>query len=320
MKSAAPTLGHRIQFALWAGTAAFLRLMNRPAAVRLADAMGWTAFHVFRLRRPLVMSQMEAAVGDGVAPARLAAMARRAYQNSILTFFEFIQPGLLTFPDGRSAIAGVEGLEYGTGLIGSPALVVTGHLGNWEALAALLGTHGVEMVAVAKPMHNPLVQARVVADRARHRGLEIALTGTSMKTMVDATRAGKWLGFPADQDAGRRGVFIDFLGQPASTATGAGFFAWKLGLPILPAYCVRDETPGRPLRVFLFPPIRPDTSAEREAESLRLTIAHTAALEEMVRRFPSDYFWFHRRWKTRPKPGARPETDEGPDGGQGPGA
>lgn len=309
MREHRPTMGHWIEFAAWVAVSWALKPLPRRALVLLADAAGAFCYHVLRIRRKLVDANIAQALGDTHSLARRRAIARRSYQNSVLTFFEFLQPNPMFTPDWDS-FARLEGIENARPFFGGrPALMVTGHLGNWEGMAALLERHDVRMVALAKPLHNPLVQRRVLAGRSRYPRLEILLTHASMKAVVDAVRAGKWVTFLADQDARRTGIFVDFFGRPASTAQGPALFAWKLGLPLLPIFCVREQAGSRPLSVIFCPPIIPDPEAPRDEEIRRLTGAHVRALEEVVRRHPEDYFWLHRRWKTRPKRQDRPPGD-----------
>ena len=93
-------------------------------------------------------------------------------------------------------------------------------------------------------------------------------------------------------------MFVDFFGIPASTFQGPAQFAYRTGSPIVCCCIVRrdDETHD----VIFFPPLYPRKDADRKAEILRLTREHTKILEEYVSRYPEDYFWAHRRWKTKP--------------------
>jgi len=111
-------------------------------------------------------------------------------------------------------------------------------------------------------------------------------------------RANQFVVFPIDQDAGRDGMFVEFFGRQASTPLGAVRFARKTGCPIILGFCLRQqdgtyhlEMPG-PVRVRAD---LPPAEAEREALSRM-----TSLLEEVVHRYPEQWFWMHRRWKTRP--------------------
>jgi KDO2-lipid IV(A) lauroyltransferase len=290
---------HYLEYAGWLFAAGLLKLLPRRATVLYARLWAWILHRVFRLRRATLMENLRTAFGDTKTPKELDRIALRSLENMILTFYEFVQPepffgravDLITSCDASQAAQ----------FLGRGAIVITAHIGNWEAL----GSYGVlrlglPLVALMKPIHNPLINAAVVRQR-RRLGMELISTDENMKVAITAARKGKWLTILADQDARRGGTFVDFFGRPASTPEGQALFAWKLNLPIIPAVSVRVPGPRRELAAIALPPILPDPSAPRDAEIRRLTEAHVRALEEMVRLHPESYFWLHRRWKTRPK-------------------
>ncbi len=276
--------------------------MPRRATVILADAAGWLMYHVFRLRRDIIDSQIKLAMGDCTSEVDRRRIGLRSWQNCVLTFFEFLQPNSIG-SRGWDEFREQEGYEeYCAPLTttNTPTLVLTGHMGNWEALGSLAAREQVPLVAVAKPMHNPLVDASILRSRAA-RGLEVMQVKQSMKGVIDAVRKGKWIAFLGDQDARKRGIFVNFFNRPASTALGVAHFSYKMNVPILPGFCVRIRDADRHLKVVFMPPIYPNPDADKDEELWRITQEHTAALEAVIRRYPGDYFWLHRRWKTQPK-------------------
>lgn len=296
------TFLHRLEYLGWIFITNLLRLIPRRGIILFADGAGWVLYRLFGIRRDVVDGQLKSALGDQLSPQELAQVGVRCWQNAVLTFFEFLQPhpiGGKGWDDFREK----ENFEeYCKPIIdaGQTAIILTAHMGNWEALGKLGRDHGVALAAVAKPMHNRLVNDSILASRAQ-QGLEVLQIKTSMKSVVDAIRAGKWVAILGDQDARRRGIFVEFFGRPASTAPGAAHFSHLLNVPVLPTFCVRLRTPLRPLKVIFAPPIYPDPAVPRDEDIHRITQEHTAALEAVIRRFPDDYFWLHRRWKTQPK-------------------
>ena len=261
-------------------------------------------YRLFRVRRNVVDAQLAIAYGNSLNGAELRRIGCQSWQNCVLTFFEFLQPNPFGSA-GWDEFREQEGFEeYCKPILdaGNNAFIITAHIGNWEALGSLGNREGVNLAAVAKPMHNPLVNNSILKSRA-HRGLQVLQIKSSMKGIVDAARAGAWVAFVGDQDARRHGIFVDFFGRPASTAPGAAHFAYKMNMPILPAFCVRINDSSRHLKVIFMPPIYPNQDADKETELVRMTQEHTSALEQVIRRYPGDYFWLHRRWKTKPKKG-----------------
>lgn len=297
------TFQHRVEFACWKGMAFLLDFFPRELCIKLADVLGWLAYKVFKIRRKTIDQQLRMAFGKEKSDAEIQRIACKSLQNTVMTFFEFLQPRLL---DNRGKVfEEEEGFDENIRpflIAGKNAIVSTGHIGNWEAMGILGRRENVKLAAVAKAMHNPLVNEEIVSSR-KDMGLQVLQVKSSMKSIVDAFRKNSWVAFVGDQDARRRGIFIDFFNTPASTATGTAYFSLKMGVPIVPVYCIRMTDKRRSLKLICLEPIWPQTveKDQEEEEILRLTRLHTEALEKVVRKYPENYFWLHQRWKTRPK-------------------
>jgi len=293
-----PLLRHYAEFVSLIAVEWLVRPLPRRFTVRLAGWVG-RVLMAANVRRRHVEEQLAIAFGPAVpGDAERARLVHSIYQNTILTFLEFLQQAILR----RDLVASIEREHVVAPLLqAGPIMMVTGHIGNWEAFGVLLADYGVRGVMLAKPIHNPLLQQQIVERRTAANGAELILTGDSMKAVVDAVHQGKCVGFVADQDAGENGLFVDFFGCPASTARGPALFAITLGIPLVPMFLVRDTTPERRLVLHVGEPLFANQEADRKAEVRRLTEAHTRQLENAVRQHPADYFWLHRRWKTRPK-------------------
>jgi KDO2-lipid IV(A) lauroyltransferase len=119
--------------------------------------------------------------------------------------------------------------------------------------------------------------------------------GAEVEKLLDD---GGFISLLVDQDAGRKGAFVPFLGRHASTWRSPALLSMKTGAPILPGCCVR--TGGGRFRAIVGEPIYPRDTADVSAETLRITAAFTKTIEKWVRRWPGQYLWLHRRWKSKP--------------------
>lgn len=181
---------------------------------------------------------------------------------------------------------------------------ITGHLGNWILLASwassLPGRGNCQAMAKRNP--NPRLNATLeqLHDRLDLEAIysdapPIELAGKVMKQL----RSGARLGIVPDQDTPRLpGVFVDFLGHRAYTATGPASLALAANVPLLPMALVRV---GDGFEVIGGEPIYPDRSRPRKEEIVRLTKAWSHKLEEMILQYPAQWSWIHRRWKTTPE-------------------
>jgi len=181
---------------------------------------------------------------------------------------------------------------------GRGLIVVTGHLGNWEIGGASIAVHGVPVEVLAQRQRNPLSDADLTANRKR-LGMTVVERKEALRRVLRALKAGRAVGIVGDQNLRRGGVFVEFFGRPASTARGAALFALRAGCPLFVGAVYRK--PGFPQRYRLtFEPVEVPLTGDVETDIVNLTQAHTRRLEEWVREAPEQYFWQHRRWKTRP--------------------
>lgn len=181
---------------------------------------------------------------------------------------------------------------------GKGFVMVSGHIGNWEWMAPFCTVEGLNTGCVTKPMHNAASDAFICEMRER-AGVKNFTTRQSPMRIMRHLRQGGMVGIVADQDARRNGIFVPFFGTPASTATGPAWFAYRMGIPLLPVASLR--TPAGRMRLVVDEPIWPNPDAAQDEEIERLTRAHVHSLEESIRANPGQYLWFHRRWKTQPK-------------------
>jgi KDO2-lipid IV(A) lauroyltransferase len=195
---------------------------------------------------------------------------------------------------------GIEALEA---LRGRGAILLSGHYSNFELMGAMLARLN-PVDFLVKPLSNAGVE-RFIAGRRIGAGVGCISTNDGTRSVYQALAAGRWVAILADQDAGQRGLFVPFLGRPASTAAGPARLSLKAGVPIVMGFAVRRADGRFDLQVE-----SPLELAEPEAPDavLRLTARHVAMLEARVRARPELWFWLHRRWKTRPPSG-------GPEGG-----
>jgi KDO2-lipid IV(A) lauroyltransferase len=183
-----------------------------------------------------------------------------------------------------------------------PTILLTGHVGNWEVLSLAKALEGGAGAVVARRLDNPYLDRYVRRVRAALRVRVIDKDGASREAAA-ILEAGGNLGVLGDQDAGPRGLFVDYFGRPASTFKSIALLSLHQRATILVLACVRDGRPPRHL-LTLEDVIEPEEFADDPDPVRAITRRYTAALERVARRHPEQYFWLHRRWKHRPP--ARP--------------
>lgn len=179
------------------------------------------------------------------------------------------------------------------------AIMLTGHFGNYELLGYTLCRLGISLNAVMRPADNPLINRYLVASR-QAGGLELLYKKGVSAVAEEVIDRGRALCFIADQDAGRKGLFVEFFGRKASTYKSIGLLAMLKRVPIIVGYAVRVRR-GFHYRIAIERVIQPP-EWENQAHPLEwITQTFSTALENAIRRWPEQYLWVHRRWKHRPK-------------------
>jgi KDO2-lipid IV(A) lauroyltransferase len=184
-------------------------------------------------------------------------------------------------------------------LSGRPLLLVTGHFGNWEIGGYVLGLVGLTTHAVARPLDNPYLDDFLRRFR-EHTGQKLLAKHGDFDQMQGLLARGGVLATLGDQDAGQRGLFVDFFGRPASTHKAIALLALEYQVPILVSCAVRVREPLG-YQILTEDVIYPEEYAGRPDGVKAITERFTLGLERLVRRYPEQYFWLHNRWKHKPK-------------------
>ncbi len=181
---------------------------------------------------------------------------------------------------------------------GNPALLLTGHLGSWEVMGFMMTLLGYRIDAIARPFDNHLLYNWLLGIRQRH-GMGVITKWNATQRMVGVLESGGALAFIADQNAGDKGLFVPFFGRLASAYKSIGLLALKQRVPVICGY-TRRLPQGFRYEVGIEDVIYPDDWINQPDPLYYITARYTRAIENMVRLFPDQYLWGHRRWKSRP--------------------
>lgn len=181
---------------------------------------------------------------------------------------------------------------------GKPAILVTGHFGNFEMLGYAMATLGYKIHAIARPLDNRLVHDWVLGVREL-KGLTIISKHKATEQMPAVMESGGALAIVADQNA-RNGLQVPFMGRLASSYKSVALMARRYRAPIICGYAMRRG--DRFAYEFgTTDVIYPEEWEEQRDSLYYITARYTRALELAARMQPDQYWWMHRRWKTRPK-------------------
>ena len=227
-------------------------------------------------------------------------LLRQLYRNLGLQLAEFCVMSRYTAENTRSLVryAGLEhylaARERGRGV-----LVITGHLGQWELSSFYHSLMGYPMSMVIRRLDNPLVDRLVNGIRCLH-GNTVLHKDDFARGLLGAMRRGETVGILMDTNmTPPQGVFVDFFGVPACTASGLARVAMRTEAAMLPGFLTWREEEKKYVLEF-GEPLKLVHTGNDEQDIVANTQICTTAIEAWVRRFPEQWLWVHRRWKTRP--------------------
>lgn len=182
---------------------------------------------------------------------------------------------------------------------GRGVILFTGHVGAWELTSFGLSLFGHPLSFLVRRIDNPKIETLV--DRARTQLGNRTIDKTSAaREMLQIMQVGGTLGILVDLNTlDREGIFVDFFGVPASTTFMLAKLALRTGADVLPVFAPWDEQRQRFL-LKIDRPLTVDRTGDEKEDVRRLTQSFTSVVENYVRRYPDQWLWIHRRWKTRP--------------------
>ena len=287
---------HKIEYAavnFLLGCASVLPLwFLRPVGA----ALGYAAFSVVGIRRRVAVDNVRRAIGGSEKEVR--AIARRSYMNLGRSLMEFAAFRRISAEQIQKLVT-VEGEQHFQSVVdaGWGAVLFAGHFGNWELAAARMGRSRFSFNVLAGQQSNRQVD-RIINRLREKQGIKVISYQSSLRGALRALLNKEFVAVLADQDARRAGVFVNFLGLPASTIREPARLAIQVGCPIISGFTVR--CPGGRHRTEIMPPLWPDPDLPHEEAIVDLTQRFTTHLEAYIRNYPDQYFWAHRRWKTQP--------------------
>ncbi len=291
-------LAIRGEYAIAVTLVSGLRLLPLPLAYRLANA----AVRVLDLALPKL--RRVARINLSFAYPHIDAIKRERLIDGVFRGIARLLLTLSRFPELDSSNISewitYQGLEHyiAAKRAGRGVLIATAHLGNWELSAFAHALLTEPMNVVVRPLDNPLVD-QLVEGRRVLSGNRLIYKRDGARAVLRALRNNEAVGVLIDQNtAPGEGVFVDFFGQRACANSGFVKLAYHSQAPVIPGFAAWDEARGR--YVLHFCPAVPMTGDEA-SDTQRIH----SLVEELIREYPDQWMWIHRRWKTRP-PGEGP--------------
>ncbi len=277
----------KITYYLLKALSKWLNNMSKPNRELFSKRLASFVYHQITIRKQKALQNIQTAFPEK-SDAWATQTLKSTYYFFVKNFVDF-----LSFPqkytirtNGNETFE--TALKKKNGII-----VVTAHFGPWEIMMDWMGLQNYPLFVVFNRQKNR--GADIFFRELRERiGINHIHRKEPLESMYRVLENGNILGLASDQDAKKRGVFVDFFGQPSSTPKGAARF-YKQSKSSLFLVISHEDTDGKIIVDFQ------DISVSREATIQEIAQSFTTRIEQKIREHPEQYFWFHRRWKTKPQ-------------------
>lgn len=271
---------------------AIFYVLGPDISLPLARFMGTVAFFISSRYRKVALDNLAMAYGSVLDKREMRHIAMRAFQNLFVTAAEF--PLFLHHAKPENLddyVRFVNADEFEVWLAsGRPAIIVSGHIGNWEMGACAISMRFAPCFSIARPLKNPLLDSWLTEKRER-LGAHVFPKSGALKSIVRRLKEGKLLVFLLDQHAGDKGIPVEFFGMPAFTFDSVAALSKRFDVPVFVGF---DRRIGNEFFHEMICLARVDPS---EGTVEALTQRYTKLLELAIRQVPDQWLWMHRRWK-----------------------
>lgn len=272
-------------------------LIPLKAGLSIASALGALVFNILPRYRNLTIDNLRAAFGSEKSEAELRDIAKRVFQNLGKNAVELVNLPRLSKEDVRKyvRIANRERLDAAYAK-GKGIIVLTAHLGSWEMMAAALRDYDCPGVTIGRRIYFKKYDEYLNYIRKSH-DVEVIYRDDSPRKMLKTLKQNWIVGIVADQDVDSvDGVFVNFFGRQAYTPAGPVGLARASGAVLLPVFIIREKC-GHTL--FIDEPIELRDTGDKEADLIYNTQKWSNVVESYIRKYPEQWVWMHRRWKTK---------------------
>ena len=282
-------LKYRITYNLLKLLSNLVQSLEPSTQFNYANKLGFFCYHFLKIR------QKEARRNISIAFPKLSENKRENILKDTYRFFIYSSMQFLSLPKSIThANISINGEQYLHEALSKNkgVLLVSGHFGLWELLLGWFGINKYSLLLIGQKQKN-VGADRFINELRKNNDIKILPRKSSLELMYSALENNDILTLASDQDAKKNGVFINFFGVKASTPKGAALFHLKSKSPIIFVTCHMKNINKYIINIR---PVKIPNKSDIES----ITIAYTCLLENIIKKHPDQYFWFHRRWKTKP--------------------
>lgn len=262
--------------------------------------VGRLAFIFARNERNNAIEHLTFAYRDEKTDAEIKALAKNVFLTLAACAADAVRLPTLVKDGTIDTIVDVKNFEIFQNHVdnGKGVIIMTGHFGNWEVMGTWVVRKGINLKVVAKPAYDPRLD-KLIVDYRNEAGYANTARGNAVKAVVNALLKGDVYGLLFDLDTKVKGVFVDFFGRPAHTATIPVVLSMRIGSPITPMFIrmKKDFT----YEIMCFDALELVNTGNEQEDILTNTQICSDFYEMIIRRYPEQWIWMHRRWKKQPE-------------------
>jgi len=281
------------------GLAVLAPRLSCKGASRLGAVLGWVMLICSHHRNRIALRNLSFAFKEKDGEERKRIL-RKCCENVGKSLVEFLRLPPLGGNGEIHELVSLEGEQHLRTALGKGrgVILLTAHYGNWELVGAKLAACGYPLNVLARPQRDE--RTTRLMNRIREAAGMRVLTSRNASSgeILQCLRKGEIVGFLNDQNAGRKGVFVDFFGRPASTPGGAALFALRTKAAVVPMFALRNENDTHV--ALLLPEVEIIQTGNLRRDVAANTALFTRLIEEQIRTRPELWFWLHDRWRARP--------------------
>ena len=290
-----------LQYLALRSSGMIVQMFSIDAALFLGRVVGDLVYWSYHKHRARALDNLRLAYVSTVSEQWIRQTARASFRHLGMLAMEVLYAPRLLKLDTAFHYITMKNMGAGMRVVAAdgPAILLSGHYGNWELLSFVMAAMGLTSYTVARHLPNPYIHRYVFGVRER-TGQRFLTKRGATATVTEVLADNQIVCFLADQDAGSRGEFVKFFGQDASTFRSIALLARMYEAPIVIAAATRIGQRFR-YEFLVEEVIQPEQWQGKDDEVAWITTRYTNAIERIARRCPEQYLWVHRRWKSKPR-------------------
>lgn len=276
----------------------FLRILPRQVAIKLMRLVGRLVFFLAKHERKKIIRHLNLAYGQEKTQEEMQGICKNVFLHFFTVVTDYARLPVMSRDDINKIVTvdGIENLQKAYAK-GKGVILLTAHFGNWELLGAWTAQNGFPLKVVGKELFDPNFDKLIVTIR-NEAGYGNISRGNGTKEIIRTLARGQGIGMLIDQDTNVQGVYVNFFGHPAHTASAPFRLAKKYDTPLIPIFaCLRSDLT---YHIKCLEPIALAHSTNEDQDMVDTIQKCSDIIEQTIRQHPGQWAWMHKRWKKQP--------------------